>query len=268
MTLHAKFKSSIAAALMLATAGFGLATQAKADAVDDITKAGAINVGIFSDFPPFSSASADMSIKGYDVDVAQAIADSLKVKLNLVSVTGQNRIPYLTDKRVDILMSVGYSKEREQVIDFAAAYAPYYIAVIGPAELAVKGKEDLADKSIAVNRGTLEDTSLTQAAPASADIRRFDNYNSVIQAFISGQTQLMVVGNDVGAQVLAKQDALKPEQKFQLLTSPSHIGLNKNEDRLKKAVNDAVAKMLADGKLDESSKAWLKTPLNPDNLKD
>ncbi|TIM21447.1 MAG: transporter substrate-binding domain-containing protein [Mesorhizobium sp.] len=221
MTFH--MKSSIAAVLMLA--GLGLATQAaNADALDDITKAGAINVGIFSDFPPFSSASADMSIKGYDIDVAQFIADQLKVKLNLVSVTGQNRIPYLTDKRVDILMSVGYSKER--------------------------------------------DTSLTEAAPASADIRRFDNYNSVIQAFISGQTQLMVVGNDVGAQVLARQEALKPEQKFQLLTSPSHIGLNKNEDRLKQAVNDAVAKMLADGKLDESSKAWLKTPLNPDNLKD
>ena len=268
MTLHMKLKSSIAAVLMLGATGFGFTSQANADAVDDITKAGAINVGIFSDFPPFSSASADMSIKGYDVDVAQAIADSLKVKLNLVSVTGQNRIPYLTDKRVDILMSVGYSKEREEVIDFAAAYAPYYIAVIGPKALAVKGKEDLADKSIAVNRGTLEDTSLTEAAPASADIKRFDNYNSVIQAFISGQTQLMVVGNDVGAQVLAQQVDLKPEQKFQLMTSPSHIGLNKNEDGLKKAVNDAIAKMLADGKLDESSKAWLKTPLNPDNLKD
>jgi hypothetical protein len=48
-----------------------------------------------------------------------------------------NRIPYLTDKRVDILMSVGYSR-REQVIDFAAACAPYYIAVIGPAELQSK----------------------------------------------------------------------------------------------------------------------------------
>ncbi|MER8947568.1 transporter substrate-binding domain-containing protein [Mesorhizobium sp. M0185] len=269
MTLHMKLKSSIAAVLMLGATGFAFTTQAvNADAIDDIAKAGAINVGIFSDFPPFSSASADMSIKGYDIDVAQSIADQLKVKLNLVSVTGQNRIPYLTDKRVDLLMSVGYSKEREQVIDFAAAYAPYYIAVIGPAALSVKGKEDLADKSIAVNRGTLEDTSLTEAAPASADIRRFDNYNSVIQAFISGQTQLMVVGNDVGAQVLARQEELKPEQKFQLLTSPSHIGLNKKEDRLKRAVNDAVAKMLADGKLDESSKAWLKTPLDPANLKD
>lgn len=255
------------AMLMLGAAGLA-AAPANADALEDIAKAGTINVGIFSDFPPFSSASADMSIKGYDIDVAQYIADSLKVKLNLVSVTGQNRIPYLTDKRVDMLMSVGYSKERAEVIDYAAAYAPYYIAVIGPAAMAVKGKDDLAGKSIAVNKGTLEDTSLTEVAPATAQIQRFDNYNSVIQAFISGQTDLMVVGNDVGAQVLAKQEGLKPEQKFQLLTSPSHIGLNKNEEGLKAAINDAVAKMLADGKLNASSEAWLKTPLNPDNLKD
>jgi polar amino acid transport system substrate-binding protein len=263
MTTKTAFRSSLLAIALLAGAGL-----AQADAIDDITAAGQINVGVFADFPPFSSASADMSLKGYDMDVAQYIADTLKVKLNPVSVTGQNRIPYLTEKRVDILMSVGYSKERAEVIDFAAAYAPYYIAVIGPAALEVKGKDDLAEKSIAVNRGTLEDTSLTEAAPASADIHRFDNYSAVIQAFISGQTQLMVVGNDVGAQVLAQQVELKPEQKFQLLTSPSHIALNKNEDRLKKAVNDAVAKMLADGKLDASSQAWLKVPLNPENLKD
>ena len=262
-------KSSLTAIVMLGSALLATATtSAKADALDDVAKAGVLNVGVFSDFPPFSSASSDMSLKGYDMDVAQAIADALKVKLNPVSVTGQNRIPYLTEHRVDLLMSVGYSKERAQVLDYAAAYAPYYIAVIGPAALEVKAKGDLAGKSIAVNRGTLEDTSLTEAAPASADIKRFDNYNSVIQAFISGQTQLMVVGNDVGAQVLAKQDALKPEQKFQLMTSPSHMAVNKGEDRLKTLVNDTVAKMLADGSLNKSSEAWLKTPLNPDNLKD
>ena len=259
-----KLGRTIATAAAFALVGL----SAHADDLADIKAAGQISVGIFSDFPPFSSASADMSLKGYDVDVAQNIADSLGVKLNLVSVTGQNRIAYLNDKRVDILMSVGFSKERAEVIDFAAAYAPYYIAVIGPAAVSIKGKDDLADKTIAVNRGTLEDTSLTAAAPASATIQRFENYNSVIQAFISGQTELMVVGNDVGAQVLARQDALKPEQKFQLLTSPSHIALRKGEEGLKSAVNDVVAKMISEGKLDASSKAWLKTPLNPENLKD
>jgi polar amino acid transport system substrate-binding protein len=78
----------------------------------------------------------------------------------------------------------------------------------------------------------------------------------------------MVVGNDVGAQVLARQDELKPEQKFQLLTSPSHIAVRKGEEGLKKAIDEVIAKMVADGTLDASSKAWLKTPLNPDNLKD
>ena len=165
-------------------------------------------------------------------------------------------------------MSVGYSDERAKVIDYAAAYAPYYIAVIGPAATEVKAAEDLAGKSVAVNKGTLEDTSLTEAAPESTDIKRFDNYNSVIQAFISGQTDLMVVGNDVGAQVLAKQEARQPEQKFQLLSSPSHIALNKDEDALKAAINDTIAKMIEDGSLNASSQNWLKVDLNPENLKD
>ena len=209
-----------------------------------------------------------MSLKGYDMDVAQAIADALKVKLNPVSVTGQNRIPYLNDHRVDLLMSVGYSDERAKVIDYAAAYAPYYIAVIGPAATDVSEAADLAGKSISVNKGTLEDTSLTEAAPEGTDIKRFDNYNSVIQAFISGQTDLMVVGNDVGAGVLAKQDEMKPEQKFQLLSSPSHIALNKGEDALKTAINDTIAKMVEDGSLNAASQNWLNVELNPENLKD
>ncbi|QPC86629.1 transporter substrate-binding domain-containing protein [Mesorhizobium sp. NBSH29] len=267
MSLHFNLKSSIAA-LALFGAGLVVAAPASADAVADIQAAGVLNVGVFADFPPFSSASSDMSLKGYDMDVAQAIADALKVKLVPVAITGQNRIPYLNDHRVDLLMSVGYSDERAKVIDYAAPYAPYYIAVIGPAATEVKDKADLAGKSIAVNKGTLEDTSLTEAAPEGTDIKRFDNYNSVIQAFISGQTDLMVVGNDVGAQVLAKQDAIKPEQKFQLLSSPSHIALNKGEDALKATINDTIAKMVADGSLNASSLTWLKVELNPENLKD
>lgn len=267
MSLHHTLKSSIAA-LALIGAGFAFTAPASADAVADIQAAGKLNVGVFADFPPFSSASSDMSLKGYDMDVAQAIADALKVELVPVAVTGQNRIPYLNDHRVDLLMSVGYSDERAKVIDYAAAYAPYYIAVIGPAATDVTEAADLAGKSIAVNKGTLEDTSLTEAAPEGTDIKRFDNYNSVIQAFISGQTDLMVVGNDVGAGVLAKQDDMKPEQKFQLLSSPSHIALNKGEDALKTAINDTIAKMIEDGSLNASSQNWLKVDLNPENLKD
>jgi polar amino acid transport system substrate-binding protein len=82
MKILSNLKTSLAAAAMLGAAMLGAgANIAHADAIDDITKAGVLNVGIFSDFPPFSSASADMSLKGYDIDVAQALADALKVKL-------------------------------------------------------------------------------------------------------------------------------------------------------------------------------------------
>ena len=101
MTFLHTVRSAFVAVAMIAVGG----GAARADAIDDIAKAGTINVGVFSDFPPFASASADMSLKGYDIDVAQIIADALKVKLNLVAVTGQNRIPYLTEHRVDILLS-------------------------------------------------------------------------------------------------------------------------------------------------------------------
>ena len=244
------------------------AVGAHADALADIQKAGVIKIGVFEDFPPFSSVSGDMSLQGYDIDVANLLAAALKVKVELVGVTGQNRISYLTGHRVDMLMSVGKSAEREKVIGFTRAYAPYYIAVIGPHAIDVKAAGDLAGKSISVVRGTLDDTSLTSAAPPTADIHRFDNYSAVIQAFLSGQTQLMVVGNDVGAGVLAKHTDIAPEQKFQLLSSPDHLSINKEEPALAKALDSQIEAATKDGSLDKISVKWLGKPLDSKDLVD
>jgi polar amino acid transport system substrate-binding protein len=255
---------ALVAAAWLAVAGVSAA--ARADGLADIRKAGVLKVGVFEDFPPFASAGTDMSLHGYDIDVADALAKTLGVKLDLVGVTGQNRIPFLQEHKVDLLLSVGQSAEREKVIDFTDAYAPYYIAVLGPAKTRVTGPADLAGKSIGVNRGTLEDSSLTKVAPPSADIRRFDNYSGVISAFLAGQVDLIAVGNDVGASVLAQHPAIRPEQKFQLLSSPDHIALNKGEPALKAALDKAIAAMKADGSLNKISIKWLGKPLDPKDL--
>ena len=71
---------AVAAALLLS--GAICATPARADALDNIRKAGVLKAGIFEDFPPFSSAGADMSLQGYDVDVGKRLAHALGVKLN------------------------------------------------------------------------------------------------------------------------------------------------------------------------------------------
>jgi polar amino acid transport system substrate-binding protein len=242
----------------------GGAGTASADALDDITKAGTIKIGIFEDFPPFASLGPDMKVQGYDVDMADALAKALGVKAELVGITGQNRIPFLSEGKVDALLSIGFSDERAQVVDFTDPYAPYYIAVMGPAEVQVKDAADLAGKTVAVNRGTLEDTEVTKVAPEGADIQRYNDYNGVISAFLSGQAQLMVVGNDVGATILAKNPAIKPEEKFVLLTSPSNMAVKKGETRLQQKLNETLIGMKKDGTLNEMAVKWLKQPLPKD----
>jgi polar amino acid transport system substrate-binding protein len=238
-----------------------LPAPAHADQLDDITKKGTLKAGIFEDFPPFSSAGGDMSMQGYDVDVANALAKALGVKLELVGITGQNRIPTLLEHKVDILLSVGYSDERAKVIDFTAPYAPYYIAVLGPTDITVNGPSDLKGKSIAVNKGTLEDTAVTKAAPTGTDIQRYDDYNGVISAFLAGQVQLIAVGNDVSATILARHPTVEPHEKFQLMSSPDHIGLNKNEPRFKQKLDETIAAMKHDGSLNAITVKWLHVPL-------
>ena len=69
--------SGLTVALSLAWAG---TRTADADALDDIAKAGVVKIGIFEDFPPFSSAGPDLKSQGYDIDVAELIAKALGVK--------------------------------------------------------------------------------------------------------------------------------------------------------------------------------------------
>ena len=150
------------------------------------------------------------------------------------------------------------------MVDFTSPYAPYYIVVMGPRELEVKGPADLKGKTIAVNRGTLEDTEVTKVAPEGADIQRFNDYNGVITSFLSGQSQLMVVGNDVGATILAKNPAVEPVEKFQLLSSPSNMAVKKGETALQAKIEEALAGMKKDGSLNALAVKWLKQPLPVD----
>jgi polar amino acid transport system substrate-binding protein len=241
-----------------------VAPAAHADALDTIAKSGVVRIGVFEDYPPFGSIGPDMKPEGYDIDVANLIGKALNAKVELVQVTGDNRMAYLADHKADMLLSVGETPEREKVIEFSQPYAPYYLAVFGPKNLPVKNAGDLAGKTISVARGTLEDLSVTRIAPPTATIKRFDDPNGAISAILSGQVQLMVVGNDVGATILARHPANDPEQKFALFSSPDHVGLNKNEPRLKQKIDETIARARKDGTMNAISVKWLRAPLPTD----
>ncbi|HEX4327240.1 MAG TPA: transporter substrate-binding domain-containing protein [Burkholderiales bacterium] len=248
---------SFAALLPLLHAG-----AARADTLADIKKAGTLKVAVPQDYPPFGSVGGDMKPLGYDIDMAAAIARDLGVKLELVPVTSANRIPYLTTHKVDLVISsLGKTPEREKVLDFSSAYAPYFNGVFGIPEEKVSKAEDLAGKTIGVTRGTLEDLELTKIAPPSTTIKRFEDNNGTISAFLSGQVTLVGIGNVVAASIVAKHPPKKPETKFLIKDSPCYVGMNKGEPALMTAVNASIAKAKQAGTLNQMSQKWLGVPL-------
>ncbi|WP_428029033.1 transporter substrate-binding domain-containing protein [Ancylobacter sp.] len=254
---------------LLAAGALLAATQmtlpAAADALATIEKGKVIRIAVPQDFPPFGTVGADMEPKGYDVDVAKLIAEKLGVKLELVPVTSANRIPYLQTNKVDLVISsLGKNAEREKVIDFTVAYAPFFNGVFAPADVTVKDAAGLAGKTVGVTRGAVEDLELTKIAPADTTIKRYEDNNGTISAFLSGQVELIATGNVVAAAILARNPPKKPEIKFLIKNSPCFIGLNKNEPALLAKVDAIIGAAKTDGALDAISQKWLGAKLPAD----
>jgi polar amino acid transport system substrate-binding protein len=124
---------------------------AMADALSSIMARKTIRVAVPQDFPPFGSVGTDMAPRGYDIDMANLIASKLGVKAELVPVTSANRIPYLQTNKVDLVISsLGKNAEREKVIDFTTAYAPFFNGIFAPADFPATKVEDLAGKTVGV----------------------------------------------------------------------------------------------------------------------
>ena len=96
-----------------------------------------LKVAIPTDFPPYGYVGTDLKPQGLDIDMANYIAAKLGVAVELVPVTSANRIPYLQTNKADLVIStLGKNAEREKVIDFTAAYSPFFQAVFAAKTLA------------------------------------------------------------------------------------------------------------------------------------
>src|SRR5437868_14817550 len=166
--------------LIAALSLFTLGAQAQT-ALDGITKSKTVKIAVPTDYPPYGFVGPDMAPQGLDVAVAQLIAAKLGAKVELVPVTSANRIAYLQTKKADLVIStLGKNPDREKVINFSAAYAPFYQAVFAAKSLPIKSWADLAGKSVAVTRGAMEDQELAKVAPSTLEYKRFEDNNATI----------------------------------------------------------------------------------------
>ncbi|MCE2657102.1 MAG: transporter substrate-binding domain-containing protein [Rubrivivax sp.] len=247
--------------LLLGSLSLGSTAVQAQTALDDIMARKVINIAVPTDFPPYGFVTTDLKPQGLDVDMANYIGAKLGVKVELVPVTSANRIPYLQTKKADLVIStLGKNAEREKVIDFTAAYSPFFQAVFAAKSLPIKGWADLAGKTVGVTRGAIEDMELGKLAPAAADIKRFEDNNATVSAFVSGQVQLIATGASVAGNMMARNPQLNAEYKLLIKDSPNFIGVGKGEDKLRLKVNEIIAGAKTSGDLDKMAVKWLGRP--------
>ncbi|MFL9877628.1 transporter substrate-binding domain-containing protein [Herbaspirillum rhizosphaerae] len=259
-----KFLAPCSAAVLMIIA---LTTSnANADALADIAKSGTIRIAVPQDFQPYGSVNSEMQLQGLDIDVSKLIAKGMGVKVELVPVASANRIPYLQTHKVELVIStLGRNAERDKVLDFSQPYAPFNNSVFGAAEIKVSGPADLASQVVGVARGTFEDIQLTASVPPSATIKRYEDNNTLISAYVSGQVKLIGTGDFVAITLGEKDPSHKPVFKYVIQESRCVVGLNKGEPALQAKVNDILTKAKKSGELNALVKKWLNVPL-PDKL--
>ncbi len=243
-------------------AGMAIAS-ARADELDDIMKSGEIKISTDVAIPPAGMMDAQMHPIGSDVETAELLAKDWHLKLVRVPTTGATRIPnVLSDKANVIISTLSVTPERAKVIDFSRAYTILQSIVGGDKDVKVSSLEGLKGMSVAVTRGTTQDTKLTGlAAKYGFTVVRYDDDATLVTAGATGQSKLIATSVALVQAVDDKNPAANFEPKFVLDNFDIAIGVKKGEPRLVAKLNDWILANLKNGKLNEIYKKYYKVDL-------
>ena len=242
--------------------GLAVARPALAQTVDELLGRGTVNIGVLADLPPYGMLDAQGQVEGYDVAVANLLGHYLGVKVNIVQLTGPNRIPFLLTSKVDLIVGTfGITPIRARQVMFSIPYSALENKVWAPKGLHVAGPADLKGKRVGVPRGSVQDNILTETLGSTARIQRFDDDASTYQAFLSGQVDAIGETNVTTEELMKHNPALDIEGKYLLLTQPNGITVRSNQWNLLQWVNTFVYFVKNDGELDAIHRKWLHEPL-------
>ena len=230
----------------------GTAPLAFADSLKEIQARKKLLVAIDLSVPPYGMTDAQMQPQGADVDVARALAKDMGVPLEIVQVSGPNRIPFLMTGKADIVISsFAVTAERAKVVAFSAPYSVNQLVVGASKGTSIEKLDDLNGKRVAVVRGNLQDLVLTKQAPKGATLVRYEDDATANTALIAGQVDAIATPSFTVQTLVQKNPAKNLEIKFALSATPLAIGLRKNDAELMKWVNDWVEKNAANGELNK-----------------
>jgi polar amino acid transport system substrate-binding protein len=252
-------------AALLAAATLAGTHGARADLLDDVTKARKIRVATDLAIPPSGMIDANLKPVGSDVETAQLLAKDLGLELEFVQTTGATRIPNVQTNKADLIVStLSVTPERAKVIDFTKPYAALQSVVGCLKTMTAKDWPDLKGKTIAVSRGTTQDTALTAMRDRDLRISRYEDDATMVTAAVSGQADCVATSATIVNQIGAKNAARAFEPKVPITTFDLAMGVRKGEARFVEALNAWIATNLKNGKLNAIYKKFHGADLPPE----
>jgi polar amino acid transport system substrate-binding protein len=247
---------------VLMTTVIAIGSAAHADTLSDIKQRKKVLIGIDLTFPPFGTLDSNLKPVGSDVTAARMIAKDLGVELEIVQLTGPNRVPYLLTNKVDmVISSFSITAERKKVIDFSLPYSISESVILAPKSVSITKLQDLTGKRIGLVRGNLQESLLKPIAPEGMQTVRFDDDASNVVALLSGQVDGIGGSKELLPNILKQNPAKQVEVKLSIGVVQHGIGIRKGETALLNWTNQWVAANLANGKLSDSYKEAVGFPL-------
>jgi polar amino acid transport system substrate-binding protein len=98
-----------------------------------------VRIGTEGAYPPYNFFDTNKQLQGFDVDVAKALCDKMKVKCEIVAQDWDGIIPALLANKYDaIIASMSVTDERKKVVDFTNKYYAATAHFIAPKNTAIK----------------------------------------------------------------------------------------------------------------------------------
>jgi arginine/ornithine transport system substrate-binding protein len=236
-------------ALLLALATSAFAAQAQAP---DWKK---IRIGVEGAYPPFSEVGPDGKLKGFDIDMANALCAEMKAECTLVQQEWDGMIPALNARKFDaIIASMAATDERRKVVLFSDKYynTPARLVAKAGAKLEASAA-GLKGKKIGVQRSTIHDRFATDTFKDS-EIVRYAKADEVYLDLAAGRVDV-AMGDSVA---IDGGFLKKPEGKGYAFFGPAYnevkyfgsgssIALRKADEALAAKFNAAIKALRANG---------------------
>jgi len=216
-------------------------------------------VGTESTYPPYEFRDENNELKGFDIDLMEAVADKAGFKIEWQDMPFDSLIPALISKKIDIIAAgLSATPERAERVAFSI---PYEISlstfIVKKGDDSIKTVEDLKGKTVTAQLGTVQETY--SKGLGNVHVKAFQKFDDCVREVALGRADATLMDKPVALKFVKQKDF---EGKVQIafdqeITGAGKaLGMNLGEEKLIAAVNKALEKMEQTGELQELKEKW------------